>query len=447
MNIAKQLEALHAKRKALIASLETLVKSCEDESRLFNADEQKNFDAHKAEVASIDEQTKRLEEMQRMVASSATPVDDNAGTPGVPTMQTPAKSILVKPREKGQVFVRYAMSLIASKGNLMQAAEMAKKWRDTTPEVESILKSAVASGTSTDTDWAASLAPYQIAQQEFVELLRPETIIGQMTGFRRVPFNITIPRQTAGSTAGWVGEGKPKPMSELAFDNFSIPHAKIAVIVAFTEELARFASPSAEATISQDLRASVALYMDQQFTDPTVTASSGIRPASITNGATSNNSAGTSLDHVTTDLTTAMGAMTTANVPLRNRYWILNPRTELFLMTLRNTNGFYAFRDEMVNNRTILGVKYVTSNAIAVTSGDTHMILVEASEIYMADDGETLLDVTREASLQFDTAPSDGAQSLVSLWQNNMVGVRAERYVYWLRRRSAAVQVVSAVGY
>lgn len=142
MNITKQLEALHAKRKALVAGLEQLVKASEEESRLFNADEQKQFDQNQAEVGSVDAQIKRLEDMKRILGDDAEPVDPNASTPGVKGAPAAASAGIVqfKPREKGAVFTRYAMALLQSQGNLFVAQEVAKKWRDTTPEVESTLR-------------------------------------------------------------------------------------------------------------------------------------------------------------------------------------------------------------------------------------------------------------------------------------------------------------------
>jgi len=445
MNIVKQLEALNAKRKALIASLETLTTTCEEESRTFTQDEQVNFDSHSTEVKAIDEQITRMNAMLKMAGETAAPVTASA-VPGEPGVGTSMPRIDMKPREKGTVFTRYVMALAASKGDLMQAVEMSKRWRDSTPEVETILRGAVVAGTTTDADWALELAPYTTAAAEFIELLRPETLIGRMTGFRKVPFMTRIPKQTSGATAGWVGEGLPKPMSEMVFDAITIPHTKVAVIVALTDELVRFSNPSAEATVRADLIAAIASYLDVQFIDPLVTVSSGVRPASITNGVTDIDSTGASLAQITHDLAEAMAAMAAANVPMRNRYWLLNPRTEIFLRTIRDGNGNFAFRDEMNAGR-LFGVAFLSSTGIGISSLNTNIVLVEASEILLADDGMVTIDASREASLQFTTSPSSGAQSMVSLWQSNMVGLRAERYVYWLRRRAEAVQWISGVAY
>src|SRR5690606_4865057 len=55
-----------------------------------------------------------------------------------------------------------------------------------------------------------------------------------------------------------------------------------------------------------------------------------------------------------------------------------------------------------------------------ITGDGGRIILAKASEILLADDGEVLLDASREASLQMDSAPSNppvAATVLTSLWQ------------------------------
>ncbi|WP_240071488.1 phage major capsid protein [Cupriavidus taiwanensis] len=69
--------------------------------------------------------------------------------------------------------------------------------------------------------------------------------------------NVRIPRQAAGTRVGWVGENKPKPVSKLGFDAITMPASKIAGIIAITEELARFSSPSAEELVRRDLVATI----------------------------------------------------------------------------------------------------------------------------------------------------------------------------------------------
>jgi len=81
------------------------------------------------------------------------------------------------------------------------------------------------------------------------------------------------------------------------------------------------------------------------------------------------------------------------------------------------------------------------------STDSTNIYLIDAAEVMLADDGGVTLDVSREASLQMDDAPSAGAQSLVSLWQNNLIGLRAERYINWMKRRATAALFISGVTY
>ena len=77
------------------------------------------------------------------------------------------------------------------------------------------------------------------------------------------------------------------------------------------------------------------------------------------------------------------------------------------------------------------GITVVTSN----TAG-TNVIGLQPSRVLYADEGGVNIDVSREASLQMDSAPASPADAttvLVSLWQHNMVGLRAERFINWKR--------------
>lgn len=454
MKLNERLVQLRTQRGEKVAAMETLLGKATDEGRTFDDTEQAGFDDCKASIAGLDKQIDNMEEMERTLAKGASAV--NSGAAGNGSVDVGNSRVqVVRNLPKGAAFTRYAMSLAAAKGNTMAAAEIAKaNWSKDTPEVERILRSAVAAGTTTDTTWAQPLAEYTNMAGEFIELLRPETFLGRMTGFRNVPFMVRMPRQTAGASAGWVGEGSAKPVSSLAFSSVTIPHTKTAVIVVITEELARFSSPSAQATVQQDLIATISQFMDQQMVDPTVAAVADVSPASLTYGAPTSDSTGATVATVTNDLNTAMTYMAVQNISMKSRYWLLHPRTANFLMTLRTSQDIYAFRDEMTQGR-LLGIPFLMSGNMPLLdqsspvdgSLETYIVLVEASEMFVADDGQVMLDISREASLQMNTAPSAGAQQLVSLWQQNLIGIRAERYIYWATRRPQAVYVIKKVTY
>ena len=440
MTLQEQIKAFEAKRAAHAARMEELVQKAADEGRSFDETEAEEFDNIKAEVKSIDDQLVRVRELEKINMATAKPVD---GSSAKAASDSRAGIITLKSNvPKGTAFTRYAIALARAKGNLMQAAEIAKSWHDSTPQVETILKAAVAAGTTTDPAWAGNLVDYQNMAGEFIELLRPQTIIGRIPNLRRVPFNIRMPGQTAGSTVGWVGEGKPKPVSALAFDTTTLRFTKCAGIVVLTDELVRFSNPSAEAIVQQDLTAAIAQFLDQQFIDPAVAEVANVSPASITNGVTAIPASGTDVDALRADVKKVFAAFIAANLTPANGVWIMSNTTALAISLMQNALGQPEFPGMTMNGGTFFGLPAITSE----TAGDK-IILLNASDILLADEGGVTLDVSREASLQMDSAPADGVAELMSLWQNNMVGLRAERYINWKRRRNAAVQYISGANY
>jgi len=71
-------------------------------------------------------------------------------------------------------------------------------------------------------------------------------------------------------------------------------------------------------------------------------------------------------------------------------------------------------------------------------------------EILLADDGQVVVDASNQASVNMDSAPDSpptASTNMVSLWQMNMTGIRAERWINWLKRRSTAVQYIQNAKY
>jgi hypothetical protein len=60
------------------------------------------------------------------------------------------------------------------------------------------------------------------------------------------------------------------------------------------------------------------------------------------------------------------------------------------------------------------------------------------------------IDASREASLQMDSAPDSPPTAStvpVSMFQQNMVAIRAERYVNWIKARSTAASYIQYAKY
>jgi HK97 family phage major capsid protein/HK97 family phage prohead protease len=442
--IQEQIAGYEATRQTKNARMvEIMTKAGEDGSTL-TPEQSQEYDTLETEVRALDQHLTRFRALEpAMQAAAVAP----AGTSVKQASDSRAQMPVIQVKNtlpKGTAFTRYAMALAAGRGSRLEAAEYAKRWDDTTPEVSTVIRAAVTAGTTTDADWAAPLVVYQNIASEFVELLRPATIVGRVPGLRRVPFNVTMPTQTQGASANWVGQGLPKPVSELKFDQISLGMAKAAGIVVLSEELVRSSNPSAEAIVRQDLISTITQFLDAQFVNPLVAAVANVSPASITYGLSYVTGTGTAVANFRSDVRTLFGTFTAANISLPGCVWIMTETQALALSMMQNALGQPEFPTISVTGGTLYGLPVVASENIPIDQGSPEgyrIILAKASEILLADDGGVTLDVSREASLQMDSAPDEesGATTMVSLWQNNLVGLRAERFINWKRRRDAAV--------
>lgn len=458
MNTQEAIAGFESKRSAIAARMSTIMEKSAESGATLDQAETEEYDTAATDLKSIDDHLKRLRDHEATIVAKAMPI--NAANVNSQEAGSNARAGIISVKAnvpKGTAFVRYVKTLAAAGGNLMLAAEMSKRYDDTTPEVGLVLKAAVAAGTTTDATWAAPLVPYQIMQNEFIELLRPQTIIGRIPGLRRVPFNIKMPTQTGGSTVNWVGQTAPKPVSALAFGNLALDFTKTAGIVVISDELARLSTPSAEAIVQDDLIAQTAQFLDVAFVDPSKAAVAGVSPAAITNGATTITASGTDETALRKDVKALMQAFQTVNLSTAGAVWIMTETQATAISMMTNALGQIVFPTVTAQGGTFFGLPVVTSESVVQTTvagppavTTAALILAKASEILLADDGQVTIDISREASLQMDSAPTNppvAATVMVSLWQMNMVGIRAERWINWVRRRAGAVAYISNANY
>jgi HK97 family phage prohead protease len=463
-SIAEQISAFEATRAAKAAARDEIMEASAETGETLDVEQTEKYDGLVDEIKAIDAHLVRLNELeatnkQKAVAVKAADGDEAArsragnGTMGGQPVRVSVQHPVV---EKWVPFIRYTKAKLWSRLDNISAYEIAKnnpQWMHETPEVAEVLKTPVAVGTTTDTVWAGPLVNYQILTSQYAEFLRALTIIGRIPGLTRVPFKIRVPRQTTASTVNWVGESAPKPLSSLAFDSITLDFAKIAGIVVITEELVRASDPAAEGIIRDDLTRSIVAFMDSQFVDPTK-AATGISPASITNGVTALVPTGVTGAAFLSDLNRLFGQFLTNNLSLESAVLITTQQIAMRIGSLLNSFGVPMFPTASAQGGSIQGVPIVVSENIPSTTGSPAegwpIILLSAREILLADDGQVTVDASREASLQMETAPDSPptASTLYqSLWQTNSVGIRAERFINWVKRRSTAVSYISNAVY
>lgn len=460
-----QMEALKKKiedflaAKSLKASEQEALVEKSDGSTL-DGDSAEKFDSLEEEIAAIDEHVKRLETMvKRMEFSASTAKPVNKGltvSSGSISRASPIAATAKAPvGEKGTQFARWVMCLATAKGNLMQAQQIAQTRFQEDEALNVAMKAAVAAGTTTDATWAAPLVDsYQRFAGDFVEFLRPQTILGKfgtngVPSLFRVPFNISIPGQTSGGDGYWVGEGAAKPVTKFDFNAINLRWAKVANIAVLTEELVRFSNPSAEVLVRNALAAALIARLDTDFVALGKAAVSNVSPASITNGVTGIASSGNDAAAVRQDVIALFTAYITANMTPINGVWIMSSVNALALSLMTNALGQKEFPGITMLGGTFEGLPVITSEYTPAGV----VILANASDIYLADDGQVVVDASTEASLQMDTAPANAtgagsaAVSTVSMFQTNSVAIRAERWINWQKRRAQAVQLLTGVAW
>ena len=410
----------------------------------------KTVEALAAKIARL----RTLESAQAALATTAYQAPARPATKTADTMRVEMPKL-----EKGTGFFRYAMAIAAGKGSYSDTLQYARRWDGQTPEVSAYIKStwgldggmlsnlqaiiaqkAIAGSAGLGSpQWGAELAFQNNLASEFVDLLRAQSIIGRLPGLRMVPFNVRVGVQTGGSTVNWVGEQGVKPVGELDFTEANLTFSKVAGIVVLSDELIRLSTPSAEQVVRTDLTAAVQEFIDQQLLDPNVSAGAN-NPASLTNGVAGTGASGTTAADFRSDLNTVILApMDAANIDTASVVLLMPPAVARGIAALTNAFGAREFASMGPNGGSIDGFTVIVSNS--VPSGN--VIGVAANEVWLADDGQVTLDASNQATLDMAGSTSPN----FSLWQRNCTAIRAERWIRWQKRRTAAVQRITSAAY
>jgi hypothetical protein len=129
--------------------------------------------------------------------------------------------------------------------------------------------------------------------------------------------------------------------------------------------------------------------------------------------------------------------------------------TALALSMAQNALGQPAFPGTTIRGGTLSGLSFIVSEymtQLGDSGGGAPLILVNASDVFLADDGQFTIDASREASLEMSDAPTGTSvtptgTSLVSMFQTNSIALKAERFVNWKKRREGAAQWIDNANY
>lgn len=446
-NIGARIAELEATRKQKALRLEEIQSKALEAGRTKDEAEQKEFDTLRDEIKQLDSELKDLRDVEALtVAPTATTVVAKAGEP----VTVPAR--VLKKEEPGVMFARLFKVKAVSRLDVVPMLEVCERMYGRDSEIHALLKAPVVPGTTLSGNWAVDLVG-TTPVADFAAYLRSATIIGKfgqggIPSLRRVPFREALIIQTGGGTGHWVGEGKPKPLTAFDFDRSTLEPLKVATISVLTEENIRSSNPSSELIIRDGLRDVLVEAQDSAFVDPANSGTANVKPASILNGAEAIVSTGDDADDIRLDARAVMQKFVDAKNPLTSGVWLMSPTNAIALGLMVNTLGQAEFPGIGPNGGTFLQLPVIVSEHMGEV-----VALVNAQDIYEADNGDIVVDMSREASLEMKDSSftMDGVAgtgvAVVSLWQTNMVGFRAEKTINWKRRRASAVAYLTSVNW
>lgn len=451
--IAEQITALEAKRQASAARMEAVMQKSLDEDRTSDAAEQDEFDNLAVEVEALDKDLVRLRKIEHTKALAAKPIGRAQTAEEGATMRS---NIVLRSQAQlpaGIEGTRALKCIMVQKMDGGKLPDIAAQMYGTESNVYGVFtKAAVLGGTTISPNWASGLIGTEAGPvADFVEYLRMRTIIGRFgTGgipsLRAVSFYSPLVTQTGGGAGYWVGESKAKPLTSFNFTRTHLAPLKVANICVLTQENIRYSDPKSDTIVRDELAKALIDRLDTDFIDPAKTASAGVSPASITNGASHiASAAGTDAASVILDIRSVIAKFTAANNPPSTGVWVMSSNHAAALAMMQNPLGQSSFPTVGVAAGTLAGMPIIVSD-----HAGTNVTLINAQDVYLGDDGQVSVDASEEASIEMSDAPTEDsgtptASTSVSMFQTNSVAIRAERVINWMRRRTQSVSYLTGV--
>jgi hypothetical protein len=230
----------------------------------------------------------------------------------------------------------------------------------------------------------------------------------------------SLPKVIVGGdiAAGFVAENMPIPVSKGSLSPLALTPKKLTALTTFSEELLNFGI-NTQATLTQLMSNGVASALDAVFFGNA--AATTAAPAGILNGisATTASTTTPSSEAAREDLRALVGALSAATDPV----FVAAPARALYLQSVLGTSGIPVF----------------ASGALSAN----RVVCVDAGALIAAHSTQPRFSTSNEATLHEDDSPTAlsavGTPNTVaaparSLFQTNVVALRAILYVAWALR-------------
>lgn len=249
-------------------------------------------------------------------------------------------------------------------------------------------------GQSTFVDGGAMVPPK--FSTEFIELLRNATVI-RKAGARSIPLegSLTIPRQTAGGTASYIGEHQAITPSQQTLGDITLSEKTLVAMTIIGNRLIANASMSAEQFVLEDLRNVMSLREDLAFifgdgASGTPRGLTSLLASAQQYDATAVAPKAPTLAELRTEFAKAIKLLKTNNQPMIKPVWIMSPRVEQYLLQITDGNGNAVFESQMEKG-TLRGFPYLVTNQIPETMGNTAGAGADWSRLMLIDVNQEII--------------------------------------------------------
>ena len=350
---------------------------------------------------------------------------------------------------KGLGAVRYFRARQVAKDDLDGAAAWiaGQNWRGADALAELVQRSGVSAADDAD------LRGRNPVLTDLAGAVRAASVLGNLPGVVRLPFQAATIGMTGAVRAYWVGQGKAVPASPITIGEPALLDDKVvgALLVA-RDQFLREASPLAERALAEQLIQATAEAFDTALLEMS-NDGSGDAPASMTYTGYSTASTGSTLAQIDADLGGLVEELSAED--LSTARWVLHPRTAGYLARLRGTGGALAHPGISVLGGTLLGIPAIVSAGVPMSDSPatTQISLLIGSGIVMAG-GEVELRSSKQTSIEMDTAPTGDAgtptaasKHMVSMFQSGCTALMTIGHANWRPRRTTVAATLTGVTY
>jgi hypothetical protein len=276
------------------------------------------------------------------------------------------------------------------------------------PEIGRLAKAAVglsADDTELTAAWAATA-------RAFLEVVG-DSFLGLQVAPRRIGFVENDLASAVACSASWVGSGRAKPICRAELAGVHLPASNVAATIVVPREAFLAARPDLESGLVADLQRAAAARLNATFASGSAATTDA--PAGIAFGATEVASTGATAAAIATDLANMIDALDNAGVSLAAASWLASPRAAATLRLLRIAD----------DAGTLAGLPLLSA------VGASGLTLVSGDHVALALDDTVQIARTEQATVELSDAPEDEVGDVVSLFQANLVALRAELSANW----------------